>query len=98
MVSNPQSRTIIKAMLTLDERMQAVCASVDPELFFMETGESATEPKSVCMGCPLRAAQLGGNDRCLEVAMANNEHYGVWAGLSTPERERLRAQRKKAAA
>lgn len=35
--------------------------------------------KDVCSHCPVK-------DLCLEYALANDEKYGVWGGLSRPER------------
>ena len=35
--------------------------------------------KDVCSHCPVRSL-------CLEYALANDEKYGVWGGLSRPER------------
>jgi WhiB family transcriptional regulator, redox-sensing transcriptional regulator len=67
----------------------AVCAQADPEAFFPERGGSTAAAKRVCQGCPVRA-------ECLEYALANDERFGVWGGLS--ERERRRIQRGAAAA
>ena len=60
-----------------------LCAQTDPELFFPETGGSVREAKAVCAGCPVRA-------QCLAHALAHGERYGVWGGLSEPERRRLK--------
>lgn len=38
--------------------------------------------KSVCAACPVSAA-------CLEHAVAVDERYGVWGGLSTDERRAI---------
>ena len=59
-----------------------LCAQTDPELFFPEKGGSAREAKAVCARCPVRA-------QCLEYALAHDERYGVWGGLSERERHRL---------
>lgn len=91
MVANPQPRIVVTAWLTTEQRAQALCAQTDPELFFPEQGGNGTRAKMICAQCPIREA-------CLEVAMANNERFGVFGGLSEPERDRLRAQRRKAAA
>ncbi|MFC0108279.1 WhiB family transcriptional regulator [Kibdelosporangium aridum] len=60
-----------------------VCRETDPEAFYPEKGASATAAKSVCTGCPVRTD-------CLEYALARNERFGVWGGLS--ERERRQEQ------
>jgi WhiB family transcriptional regulator, redox-sensing transcriptional regulator len=43
-----------------------------------------TRAKSVCTLCPVRS-------ECLEMALANDEQYGVWGGLTTSERRSLAA-------
>ena len=61
-----------------------LCAQTDPELFFPEKGGSVREAKAVCAGCPVRA-------QCLAHALAHDERFGVWGGLSEPERRRLQS-------
>ena len=60
-----------------------LCAQTDPEVFFPEKGGSVREAKAVCTGCPVRA-------QCLEHALAHDERFGVWGGLSERERRRLK--------
>ncbi|WP_436694781.1 MULTISPECIES: WhiB family transcriptional regulator [unclassified Geodermatophilus] len=67
-------------------RLDALCAETDPEAFFPEKGGSTREAKRVCSGCEVRA-------ECLESALANDERFGIWGGLSERERRRLRLQR-----
>ena len=67
-------------------RLEALCAETDPEAFFPEKGGSTREAKRVCTGCAVRA-------ECLEFALANDERFGIWGGLSERERRRLRLQR-----
>jgi WhiB family transcriptional regulator, redox-sensing transcriptional regulator len=62
---------------------QALCAQTDPEAFFPEKGGSTREAKRICSGCDVRA-------ECLEYALANDERFGIWGGLSERERRRLR--------
>ena len=62
---------------------QALCAQTDPEAFFPEKGGSTREAKKICAQCPVRA-------QCLEYALANDERFGIWGGLSERERRRLR--------
>ena len=62
---------------------QANCLGVDPDLFFPERGASTKEAKGVCRGCEVRA-------ECLEYALAHDERFGIWGGLSERERRRLR--------
>ena len=67
-------------------RMDALCAETDPEAFFPEKGGSTRDAKRVCAGCPVRA-------ECLEFALAGDERFGIWGGLSERERRRVRQQR-----
>ena len=64
-------------------RLDGLCAETDPEAFFPEKGGSTREAKRICSGCEVRA-------ECLEYALANDERFGIWGGLSERERRRLR--------
>ncbi len=64
---------------------QALCAQTDPEAFFPEKGGSTREAKRVCASCEVRS-------ECLEYALANDERFGIWGGLSERERRRLKKQ------
>jgi WhiB family transcriptional regulator, redox-sensing transcriptional regulator len=66
---------------------RALCAETDPEAFFPEKGGSTREAKQVCRSCDVRA-------ECLEYALANDERFGIWGGLSERERRRVRAVRR----
>ena len=61
----------------------ALCAQTDPEAFFPEKGGSTREAKRICLGCDVK-------DACLEYALANDERFGIWGGLSERERRRLK--------
>lgn len=98
MSKDSRHKNIARATFTFEESKDMLCLQVDPELWFPEKGASAREAKKVCADCPLVAEWLGGNGRCLEVALENNELYGVFGGLAPLERRRLRAQRKSEAA
>ena len=63
----------------------ALCAQTDPEAFFPEKGGSTREAKRVCSSCTVRA-------ECLEYALANDERFGIWGGLSERERRKLKRQ------
>ena len=62
---------------------RALCAQTDPEAFFPEKGGSTREAKMVCVSCEVRA-------ECLEYALANDERFGIWGGLSERERRKLK--------
>jgi WhiB family transcriptional regulator, redox-sensing transcriptional regulator len=62
---------------------EALCAQTDPEAFFPEKGGSTREAKRVCGRCDVKAD-------CLEYALAHDERFGIWGGLSERERRRLK--------
>jgi WhiB family redox-sensing transcriptional regulator len=62
---------------------RALCAQTDPEAFFPEKGGSTREAKRICQGCDVRS-------ECLEYALAHDERFGIWGGLSERERRRLK--------
>lgn len=62
----------------------AVCASVDPELWFpAKEADPGFRAKRICRSCPVRI-------ECLAYAMANDEPYGIWGGKSRQERAKLK--------
>lgn len=67
-----------------DWRDNALCAQIDPELFFPDKGGSSREAKLVCSLCPVQTD-------CLQHALTARERFGVWGGLS--ERERRSVER-----
>ena len=62
---------------------RALCAQTDPEAFFPEKGGSTREAKRICSGCDVRA-------ECLDYALAHDERFGIWGGLSERERRKLK--------
>lgn len=76
-----------RAPRTIDDDLSwqefALCAQTDPESFFPEKGGSTREAKRVCLSCEVRT-------QCLEYALANDERFGIWGGLSERERRRLK--------
>jgi WhiB family redox-sensing transcriptional regulator len=62
---------------------RALCAQTDPEAFFPEKGGSTREAKRICLGCEVK-------DACLDYALAHDERFGIWGGLSERERRRLK--------
>ena len=77
----------LNEVLSWQER--ALCAQTDPEAFFPEKGGSTREAKKVCLTCDVRGS-------CLEYALAHDERFGIWGGLSERERRRLRMGRREA--
>lgn len=70
-----------------DWREEALCAQVDPELWYPEKGETPNPAKRICAVCPSRRP-------CLEDAMRSETggrttRFGVSGGLSSHERAAL---------
>lgn len=75
---------------------EAVCASVDPAIFFPRKGAASNEAKRICGTCPVRA-------ECLEWALDYesghvggadwNASHGIYGGLSAPERRTILRKR-----
>ena len=68
----------------------ALCAQVDPELFFPDKGGSAAEAKAVCAACPVTALCLA----TFGPLIAD----GVVGGLTAQERQQQRRAGRPAAA
>ena len=78
-----------------DWQESALCRQADPELWFADretpvspdgAGRALNQAKQICRTCPVQLP-------CLETALANNERYGVWAGINfgtTKRREEMR--------
>ena len=66
---------------------RSLCAQTDPDAFYPEKGGSTREAKQICGRCEVRP-------ECLEYALAHQERFGIWGGLS--ERERRKLQRRAA--
>lgn len=49
------------------------CHNADPDLFFADSDLEITLAKTLCGGCPMKAA-------CLEGALDRSEPCGVWGG------------------
>lgn len=69
------------------------CTDLDPDIFFAQgrgnLGAIQTA-KQICIDtCPVI-------DDCREYALDENIDHGVWGGLSTHQRAKIRAQRRRA--
>lgn len=67
----------------------ALCAQVDPELFFPEKGQPSGPARQVCAACPVR-------EQCLDV-FGDLLDFGVVGGLTEKQRRARRIERKEAA-
>lgn len=69
---------------------RALCAQTDPEAFFPEKGGSTREAKRICTRCEVKS-------ECLEFALAHDERFGIWGGLSERERRKVKREAREAA-
>jgi WhiB family redox-sensing transcriptional regulator len=85
LVPDPVDIDVALPLTPEDELWQekALCAQTDPEAYFPEKGGSTREAKRICQGCEVK-------DACLDYALANDERFGIWGGLSERERRRLK--------
>jgi WhiB family redox-sensing transcriptional regulator len=67
--------------------VDAPCSQADADAWFPDKGGSAVEAKRICASCDVR-------EQCLQWALDNKEHWGVWGGMSERERRRILAERK----
>jgi WhiB family redox-sensing transcriptional regulator len=74
-----------------DWRLEAACATVDPELFFPDPGQvpQAAAAKAICAGCGVRGPCLAA---ALHGPQAHQDHAGIFAGTTPSDRVRLRGR------
>jgi hypothetical protein len=61
----------------------AACAEIGGDEWFPDKGGSTREAKRICARCPVRA-------ECLDYALAHDERFGIWGGVSERERRRIK--------
>ena len=80
------SRLPIPVMEEWEWQYKGACRDLDPEMFFHPDGERGPRrrnrenaAKAICASCPVIAA-------CRTHALAVQEPYGIWGGLSEDDR------------
>lgn len=67
---------------------RAACAGMDPNIFFLEHGDSAATARSICASCPVK-------DECLELGLWQpNDAFGIFGGTTPRERIEIRKERR----
>jgi WhiB family redox-sensing transcriptional regulator len=82
-------RTLLTRIIGASEpwRWHAACIGEPIEVFFPPLGGSSTRARAICAGCPVR-------EPCLDEALADETlDHGLRAGLTAPERKRMRKGR-----
>lgn len=64
----------------------ALCAQVDPELFYPDKGETARPAKRICRNCYEQT-------NCLQWALDHDETFGIWGGTTRQQRKKLQRER-----
>jgi WhiB family redox-sensing transcriptional regulator len=72
---------------------KGACLGMDPEMFFHPDGERGPRrrarinaAKAVCATCPVL-------QKCRSHALASNEAFGIWGGLTEEERQEIQNRR-----
>lgn len=68
----------------------AACRSMDTEEFYPPRGGDLAGPRAVCAECPVQ-------NECLNYAIENGDHFGIWGGLSDKQRRKVRRQQREIA-
>ena len=83
------SRLPIPVMEEWEWQYKGACRDLDPEMFFHPDGERGPRrrnrenaAKAICASCPVIAA-------CRAHALAVQEPYGIWGGLSEDDRTEI---------
>ena len=66
---------------------QSRCVGVSIDVFFPKAGSRPTEALLICGRCVVRVA-------CAEYALENNQHWGVWGGLTERQRFAVKKARR----
>lgn len=76
-----------------DWQFEGACRGKDPEMFFHPDNERGPRrrnrenaAKAICASCPVI-------QQCREAALANQEPYGIWGGLSEDDRAVILSRR-----
>lgn len=70
-------------LVPADWTADALCAESDPDAWYPDAGSSGRQAKAICARCGVR-------EDCLQQALDSGDRWGIWGGLSEPERRALR--------
>ena len=70
--------------------VEGECRGVDTNMFYLDTPIAIEIARQVCGQCAVRSA-------CLDFAINTREEYGVWGGVSAPERKNIRRREQRLA-
>jgi len=78
---NPYA-TVYYEPIQLEWQNRGACRNEHPDIFFVQPYESADEARTVCARCPVK-------QECGDYAIATNQRYGVWGGMTRRERVKV---------
>lgn len=67
-----------------DWMKDALCAQVDPDLWFPEKGGNTRDAQKICSQCDVQ-------QQCLDYALQHDEQYGIWGGTPPKKRSKIKA-------
>lgn len=65
---------------------KASCLDKDTNKFYTENEQQIAATKAFCKACPVRLS-------CLDYALRNDEEWGIFGGLTPPERLKIKKMR-----
>lgn len=65
---------------------KALCAEIDPELFFPEVGGNSRNARRMCSRCEVKT-------ECLNEALKDSTLMGIWGGTNQKERKLIRSKK-----
>ena len=69
---------------------EAACRGMDTELFYLPENSRGTNKQTIVTAAKKICATCTVKSECLEYALAIDEPYGVWGGMSEEERRYLK--------
>jgi WhiB family transcriptional regulator, redox-sensing transcriptional regulator len=83
-IADVLARTLLAAAEKTSWMDHAACSEIgDDALWFPEKGQNLRNAKRICQACEVRA-------ECLEYALAHDERWGIWGGLSERQRRSMK--------
>ncbi len=89
-LNRPSSKASAESELSEEWQNLARCRGRNLEIFYPQRGVRNASAKALCQDCEVKM-------ECLEYAIAHEERFGIWGGLSERERRKIMRERRKIA-
>lgn len=79
-------QALIAEILSITDRewmVDAACQDSTYDVFFPTSSDAYDQARAICATCPVKS-------ECFDYVTANPQDFGMWAGLTPPERRRIR--------